>query len=68
MALAKSEIEKAVDEAKERIKGEKQAAFDSLKQEMAHLVAAATTKVASGMNEKDQRSLIDQAIKETERI
>lgn len=64
MALAKTEIEKAVDEAKERIKGEKQAAFDSLKAEIGTLVAQATEKVAGNVGEKDRRTLIEKAVSE----
>ncbi len=62
MTLAKKEIETAVEEAKERIKGEKLAAFESLKGEIGNLVALATEKVASGINDKDRKTLVEKAV------
>jgi F-type H+-transporting ATPase subunit b len=62
----KTEIEKIAVEAKEQIRMEREAAFGALKQDIALLVSMATQKVAAGMDEKGQRQLIDQAIKDVE--
>ena len=67
MALAKKEIELVVDEAKERIKGEKQAAFDALKNEIANMVMLTTQKVAASMDEKSRQASVTQAMKDIEK-
>lgn len=64
MALAKTEIEKLVDEAKARIHLERTNAFDALKQDVASLVTLAMQKIVGNFDEKKQRSLIAEAIKE----
>lgn len=64
LALAKAEIEKLVDDAKVRIQRERTQTFDELKRETASLVALATQKLAVSLDEKKQRALIAEAIKE----
>ena len=66
LAQTKAEIEKIAVEAKEQIRIERETAFGALKQDIAMLVGMATQKVAAGMDEKGQRQLIDQAIKDVE--
>lgn len=68
MTQAKAEIEKVIAEAKEQIKSERAAAYVTLKQDLAQLVALATAKVAAEMDEKAQRALIREAIKEIEKV
>lgn len=64
MEMAKREIEKLVEDAKGRIESERDVAFAALRNDVASLVAEATRKVAGKMDEKAQRALIAEAIKE----
>jgi F-type H+-transporting ATPase subunit b len=64
MTQTRTEIEKIAAEAKQQIRMEREASFDALKADIAVLIATATQKVAEGMDEKQQRQLIDKAIKE----
>ena len=64
MTQTRNEIEKIAVEAKQQIRSEREAAFDALKGDIAMMIAAATQKVAAGMDEKQQKQLIDRAIKD----
>ncbi|MFZ2804033.1 MAG: F0F1 ATP synthase subunit B [Patescibacteria group bacterium] len=67
LAETKTEIEKIAMEAKDRLKAEREATFDALKGDIGKLVAMATQKVASNMDEKGQHELIERAVKDLER-
>jgi F-type H+-transporting ATPase subunit b len=58
------EIERMVDDAKVRLSQERDATYESLKTEIAGLVALATKKIALGMDEKSKEKLVTQAIKD----
>ncbi len=64
LAETKQEIEKVVTEAKERISGERDAAFSALQKDIADMVALATEKVALELDDKQQHTLITKAINE----
>ncbi len=64
LALMKQDLEKLVDDANARIQNDRDATFDALKNDVAMLVTLATQKVAGKMDEKTQRGLIAEAIKE----
>lgn len=66
LVQAKTEIEKVISEAKQQIADERAASFKALQHDIADLVTQATTKVVTGLEDKDQRALIKQAIKEIE--
>lgn len=68
MAQTRTEIEKIAIEAKQQIRSEREAAFDALKSEIGILIAAATKKIAAGMDEKQQKQLIDRAIQDLENV
>lgn len=62
----KSEIEKIAEEAKVHLAQEKDATYQALQKDLAVMITAAVSKVATGLDEKTQRTLIDKAIKELE--
>jgi F-type H+-transporting ATPase subunit b len=67
MAQTKVEIEKIAVEAKERLRAERESAYDTLRRDIGDLVTQATRKVASGMDEKAQRKEIENAIADLEK-
>jgi len=64
LTQTKAEIEKIVAETKERIAGERDAAFAALQTDVAELIAQATEKVALHFDERQQRQLIAEALNE----
>ncbi len=65
---ARLEIEKIVEETKQRIQHERATALRSLQREVADLTLQATRKVVSGLDETTQRAVLQQAIKDIEKI
>lgn len=64
LAHVASDAEKLLEDARGRIAAEREASFHALKNDFAMLVAEATKKVAGSMDEKSQRMLITEAMKE----
>ncbi len=63
---AKDEIEQQMVEAKEQIKGERTASYNSLKQDLAQLIAAATGRIVKDLDATAHEKLIQSAIKDLE--
>jgi len=66
MHLAKMEIEKQVDEAKEMIVGEREATYSALKQDLADLITKSTGKIVKELDDEAHKKLIDQAVQDLE--
>lgn len=64
LRLAKTEIEQQLNDAKEMIRNERSTSFNSLKQDVAKLVAEATGKVAKQMDSGMHAQLVTEAIKD----
>lgn len=64
MRQARREIERIVEETKQAIQQEQRQAFDALQSEVVALVTLVTQKVAGKMDEKTQRALIHDAIRD----
>ena len=63
---AKDEIEQQMVEAKEQIKGERTASYNSLKQDLAQLIATATGRIVKDLDATAHEKLIQSAIKDLE--